>query len=260
MGYLEGQYGYLPFGIAPWMDDFFTWSMGYLSQLGFSQVDALLQWKAKFVVGRLTNPDYCWLQASVYSLQVGTADKIPFKTWAEIYKANYPTGTCTGTKMDGYPEIATGYGANMQPALAVAVDAGAPSAQAAWDKYQTRAPKQDYSSEPQFDVVPKAYAVAVRDPGTPRARRAGRPWILPGSPVSYTLDRASEVFAEMFDTSGRRLLRAALGRQAKGPHGLDWRAVPGAGDLGKTPCIVRVKAQDDFKHGEYVPVTMGERP
>jgi hypothetical protein len=67
--------------------------------------------------------------------------------------------------MTGYPESATGYGANMQPALAVAVDAGIPMAAEAWAKYQTRNPKQDYGASPQFAVVPggPATGMAVRN-------------------------------------------------------------------------------------------------
>lgn len=243
IGYLESDYAYAPFGIAPWQDDFFTWSMGYLGQLGFAQVEPFLKWKARFVVARLTDPGYCWLRAPAYSLQVGTAAKVPYKTLAEIYHANYPDsaggGVCSGVVMDGYPDAATGYGANMQPALAAAVDAGADKAQAAWEKYQTRAPKQDYSSSPQFDVVPSAASASVRPPAREvRLMPGAAPRLLmPGAPVTYVLPWPARVAVEAYGLGGRRLFIADLGLLEAGVHRFAW---PGP-HRGPTPCLIRIR-------------------
>jgi hypothetical protein len=68
--------------------------------------------------------------------------------------------------MDGYPSSATGYGANMQPALAIAVDMGIPKATAAWSQYQSRNPKQDYTAAPQFAVVPVSISGSAIHPGS----------------------------------------------------------------------------------------------
>ena len=58
-------------GIAPWMDDFFTWSVGYLATgLGYEAARPLAQWKAAFPVGRMTAKGYCWIDAAVYALSV----------------------------------------------------------------------------------------------------------------------------------------------------------------------------------------------
>lgn len=221
LGYLEGHYPYSPFGMAPWMDDFFTWSMGYLVQLGFTDAKPMALWKSKFVVGRMTDSVYCWLQAGVYELQMGTADMVPYKSLAEIYRANYPAGTCSGLKMDGYPDQGTGYPANMQPALAMAVDVGAPGAKEAWAKYQTRSPKQDYTMQPQFSVTPdpNPVAAALRAPGrrSPGAR-AAYAWYLPGSSMAYVLPYAGQAFAELYDSSGRKVASIPLGWQAAGRH------------------------------------------
>jgi hypothetical protein len=259
-GHLEGHYPYPPYGMAPWMDDFFTWSMGYLYKLGFTQVLPLAQWKAKFVVGRMTEAGYCWLQAGIYELQVGVDANKPYKTWAELYKANYPNGACTGLKMDGYPDVATGYGANMQPALAAAVDVNAPGAKAAWEKYTTRNPKQDYSSLPEFAVVPDpggASGIGARKPNVAGKGATGAPtWFMPGSKVSYRLDFASDVFVDIYDTSGRKVVSVAAGKQAKGPHTLDpLRDLAGANALGKTPYLLEIRAVDGFRHSEYLKVS-----
>lgn len=159
LGWLDSGYAraYAPNGIAPWQDDFFTWSIGHLADLGFAGALELARWKGRFVVGRMTDPGYCWLKAAAYSLQIGSADKTTLhETFASLYKANFPAATgCTGVAMDGYPEIGTGYPANMQPALAAAVDAGVPGAAEAWARYETRKPRQEYTTSPQFAVVPK---------------------------------------------------------------------------------------------------------
>ncbi len=157
LGWLDagGAVAYSPNGIAPWQDDFFTWATGHLVALGFSDAKHLAEWKSKFVVGRLTDPGYCWLDAPAYNLQIGPADKSSYyATFTNLYQANFPGAACAGTVMTGYPEVATGFGANMQPALAAAVDAGIPKANAAWVQYQARNPKQDYTASPQFAVVP----------------------------------------------------------------------------------------------------------
>ncbi len=157
LGWLDagGSLAYGAYGIAPWQDDFFTWSIGHLAALGFTEARPLALWKGRFVAGRMLDPGYCWLEASAYSLQVGGADgKSPYATFGELFQANFPGEGCSGKAMSGYPEEARGYPANMQPALAAAVDAGVPQAAEAWARYQARDPKQDYSEAPQFAVVP----------------------------------------------------------------------------------------------------------
>jgi hypothetical protein len=43
----------------------------------------------------------------------------------------------------------------MQPALAVAATSGIPNAQAAWNIFIKRSVKPDYSSEPEWAIVPR---------------------------------------------------------------------------------------------------------
>lgn len=226
LGYLEGHYAYEPFGIAPWMDNFFTWSMGYLNGLGFTTVKPLAIWKAKFVVGTIMDPGYCWLEASTYSLQVGTAEKVPYKTFTEMYKANFPTPqVCTGVKMSGYPDEATGYGANMQPALAMAVDVGALSAKEAWVKYETRSPKQDYTSQPQWNVIPGGQitmAIRPKVSAKPVARTFSAKLAMPGSLMVFDVTTLSEVVMEIFNTAGQRLYSISLGLKNPGTYTVDW--------------------------------------
>ena len=179
---------------SPWQDDFFTWSFGYLAELGFSKATPILHWKAKYPVGRMTAPGVCWTGAATYSGKFRDSEKSPvYGSFAEMYSANFggntissddgraishPQGlkfieqgcgsqaqanwmttaagyTWTVGRMMGYADSTMGYPSNMQPALAVAVSAGVESASHAWSLYDKRASKPDYSKGPQWAIVPR---------------------------------------------------------------------------------------------------------
>lgn len=182
-------------GVAPWQDDFFTWSAGHLVELGFSNAQPLLAWKAKFPVGRMTASGYCWIDGAAYSLAVRPSATSPlYGSFGEVYlstmrkKDGTPLVNSTGAKfldqacasqaqadwrtqydrdnkvvrntwlageMDGHSSSTTGYPSNMQPALAVAATSGIQNAQTAWDIFMKRAAKPDYSAAPQWAVVPR---------------------------------------------------------------------------------------------------------
>jgi hypothetical protein len=182
-------------GLAPWQDDFFTWSVGYLSELGFTDATPLLQWKAKFPVGRMTAPGYCWIDGATYALAVRPGSTSPlYSTFADAYLATMknsdgtPLTNSTGAlyldqpcgsqaqadwrtqldidnktargpwaagEMTGYATSTEGFPSNMQPALAAAATSGIPNAQEAWNIFISRPVKPDYSGEPQWDIVPR---------------------------------------------------------------------------------------------------------
>ena len=174
-------------GYAPWQDDFFTWSIGYLSELGFTDAQTFLNWKSKFVIGRMTDPGYCWTLATIYGMAVRDTETSPiYSTFSEAYFASagyykgadntYVTSKVCGSQanadwltanaanipnvgvtnylageMSGYSYADTGYPSNMQPALAVSVT----NASTAWQTFINRANKPSYTAEPQFAVVPR---------------------------------------------------------------------------------------------------------
>jgi hypothetical protein len=177
-------------GVAPWQDDFFTSAIGYLMELGYSDAAPLLAWKARFPVGRMNDPGYCWIHAAPYALNVrATVDGALFETFGEVYQVNFAaltnsTATELGTlscasdemanwltqadedsgtgrspwvagEMTGYADSAEGYPSNLQVALAMAVDSKVEGAEQAWETFMNRAVKPDYSSEPQFAIVPR---------------------------------------------------------------------------------------------------------
>jgi hypothetical protein len=181
-------------GIAPWQDDFFTWSVGHLSELGFTNAKPLLNWKAKFPIARMTGSGYCWIDGAAYTLAIRPSSTSPvFPTIGEVYQATMrandgsPLVNSTGARyldqpcaseamanwrtqydkdrnvnyvwkageMQGYASSALGYPSNMQPALAVAATSEVPNARAAWDLFMRRTVKPNYSTAPQWAVVPR---------------------------------------------------------------------------------------------------------
>ena len=182
-------------GVAPWMDDFFTSAVGHLQELGFTKAKPILDWKARFPVGRIMAPGYCWIDGAVYALMVRSSATSPyFTSFADAYKATMRTGTggvmvnSTGKayldqpcgsqaqadwrtqldrdgrvarnawaagEMTGYAQVPTGYPSNMQPALAYAASTGIPNAAAAWTKFINRSIKPNYGPQPQFAIVPR---------------------------------------------------------------------------------------------------------
>lgn len=177
-------------GISTFQDDFLTWSIGYLAELGFSDAQPLLAWKSKFSVGRMTDPNYCWTLATVFVTAVRPTETSPiYGSLADSYLATFGglvgkdgtklidkacgsqaqadwltqnsgngitgTGTYQAGEMIGYSSSADGFPSNMQIGLAVAATSGIANAQSAWVKFINRVNKPDYSSQPQFAVVPR---------------------------------------------------------------------------------------------------------
>lgn len=179
---------------APWQDDFFTWSFGYLTELGFTKAHPILQWKAKYPVGRMTAPGYCWIEGAPYYLTFRENMTKPiYSTFAELYATNFKNDTIkddndrplfhpNGLKfldqpcgsqaqadwrtaangwtwlkgqMTGYSDSTVGYPANMQPALAVAAASGIPNAAQAWAVFAGRAKKPDYSFGAMWAIIPR---------------------------------------------------------------------------------------------------------
>ncbi|AON55069.1 hypothetical protein Hsc_2787 [Herbaspirillum seropedicae] len=165
-------------GIAPWMDDFFTSSIGYLNDLGYQEALPLLRYKAAFPVARMTHPSYCWIFGAAYSIPVRPDQNAPLYTdlgqayqamLAANYRDNAPALAQTacasdamaqllklrGGEMTGYSSQPAGFPSNLQPALAYSVDSDAPGARQAWERFMWRSVKPDYGLGPQFSVMPR---------------------------------------------------------------------------------------------------------
>ncbi|MES2152621.1 MAG: DUF4214 domain-containing protein [Pseudomonadota bacterium] len=166
-------------GLAPWMDDFFTSAIGHAAELGFTSAKPLLAWKSKFAVGRMTAPGFCWIQATMYTMQVQDTSAGPlYASFGRAYQASVspamlaapcasvemanlllledPNTPMVAGAMVGYPDSSAGYPANLQPALAYATDSKITGSALAWQTFNNRKLKPDYSSSPQFAIVPRA--------------------------------------------------------------------------------------------------------
>ena len=158
-------------GMAPWMDDFFTSAVGHASELGFTKAAPLLTWKSKFPIDRLVGKDTCWIDAAIYAMKVRDSGTSAFYTTiGQAYTASHTAdilamecgsaamATKLGLKlgeMKGYSSSTEGYPSNLQPALAYAAKAGGTAGAAAWTKFMSRSVKPDYTSSPQFAIVPR---------------------------------------------------------------------------------------------------------
>ena len=158
--------------ISPWQDDFFTAAVGRTVELGFDKAKPLLLWKAQFPIKRMTDPDYCWIVATVYEFKVSDQAGGPVYTaMSNAYLGSNPkdmTALACGSsamaanlklkvgEMVGYSDTPGGFPSNMQPALALSFHSGAPGASAAWQRFAARSVKPDYSGAPQFAIIPRA--------------------------------------------------------------------------------------------------------
>ena len=73
---------------ATWMDDFFTWTVGHLANLGFADAQGIFDYKARFPVGRMTDSGYCWILGATYWTRARDAQTgQPFTNWADYKSA-----------------------------------------------------------------------------------------------------------------------------------------------------------------------------
>ena len=158
-------------GMAPWMDDFFTSAIGHTVELGYTRALPLLKWKAKFPIGRMTDKEFCWIKAGMYTLKLRNTSSSPFYTsLGQAYRASNSAefnalacnssamAAALGTKvgeMTGYAYATTGYPSNMQPALAYAVQVSGASGAEAWRVFTGRTVKPDFGDGPQFAIIPR---------------------------------------------------------------------------------------------------------
>jgi hypothetical protein len=119
----------------------------------------------------MTAPGACWIDGSIYSLNVRDSAASPlYTTMAEAYKASHTADfvnlACNSSEMatalnlkvgqmTGYSDSTAGYPSNMQPALAAAADALGTAGKSAWALFMSRSVKPDYRTAPQFAIVPR---------------------------------------------------------------------------------------------------------
>lgn len=136
--------------LAPWMHHFWVATYGYLSDLeplsSMTNLNAVRDHLYKIPVGML-GPNgtdyYCFNDASQYEMKVSatqTSDPADYyDSWGTVYEetTGSPNTSCANIldgSDSGVPTIATGYWANLLPAIAYAVEDGATGASDAWTR------------------------------------------------------------------------------------------------------------------------------
>jgi len=156
--------------MAPWQQDFFTWSVGNAYAMGFSSAKNFLMFLSKYQTGRLTDPNYCWIEAAAYTNNIRASSTSPYYTnFHDIYMSSVDPAVsslpCASPQMaaqlklkvgemTGYSSATAGFPSNMQPSVALLVDAGAPNAAEAWTQFNANSVKPDYNQSPVWDIVP----------------------------------------------------------------------------------------------------------
>ena len=175
--------------LNPRGNDYYTFSLNSLVEMGFETFKPILEWQARYPVVRMDNGEnFCWIYAALELQSDDTGAMYP--TMSEVYQKNRDAGIIDdgnyecGTQaladylkekgkiskglegeMIGYGDSVYGTIANMQPALAAAVDARVVGAEEAWIRYNSRAVKPDYigNAAPNFDIVPRKMTFAKTD-------------------------------------------------------------------------------------------------
>ena len=172
LGYLysyeivDNSYGaYGPGSAAPWQQHFWVQTYGHLSDLEpfsdmttFNSVRNYLDKSIVGILGPAGTDNYCYTEAARYTIKVspGSADSTTwYDSWGEVFRVT--TGqsntSCGNTLSGGTDYASTGYWGNLMPAIAYAVDHGAPGAAAAWNR-MTSATNWSVVENSGFDDVP----------------------------------------------------------------------------------------------------------
>jgi hypothetical protein len=168
--------------VATWQQDFVTAAVGYMLDLeprisaaGADKLAALFRWKAASIVGRHGRTgvptEYPYTQAATYTIAIAPSDTPDFMggtgpwypDWGAVYTATKGNGAkndVISTDLSGgsFPE-ATSYWGNSAPALAYAVEHGAPGAKEAYARLTSASNwkllETDFDNAPEWAIMPR---------------------------------------------------------------------------------------------------------
>lgn len=160
-------------GIAPWMNDFFTLSVGRMVELGETGFQTIANFNAKNITGRLTSgADFCWRGVAPYILNVRDTSTGPkFTTWAACFAKTYPSAvglSCSSSAMstalgttdgsaNGNPGDAASYYAFAKAATGYTCSQSThPGAADAWLVISSGVLQPDFSNNPHWGFVPRS--------------------------------------------------------------------------------------------------------
>jgi hypothetical protein len=171
----NGTYG--TGAVAPWQQNFWVQTFGYLSDLeplsDMTSLNGARDFLYKSIVGILGpvgTSNYCYAQASVYTLTIASSNSGDptswYDSWGQVYQsttgaANTSCGTSLQGSSGGDPATAsTGYWGNLLPAIAYAVDDGAPNASMSWSRLinagnWSTLEQSGFDDTPMWGIVPR---------------------------------------------------------------------------------------------------------
>ena len=187
-GELNSYGAFVPYGnyaagaLSMWQDDFLTWSVANLVELGFSNAKPFADWKAKFPVQRLGegysgNP-WCWTLATTYLLNGVYSGGVFTDSMTTLWNSNhssYKNLECASSgfqsaaglkvgEMDGYAHVPDGRPSIIGAAISAASTLGISGADAAWSSYYARGVKPNYRAYPNWALVPRSGVSTVSPP------------------------------------------------------------------------------------------------
>jgi hypothetical protein len=178
--------GYGQGSVAPWQQAFWVQTYGYLSDIEpFSDTITLtdlrnfLYKSAVGILGPAGSDNYCYTKASEYTITISdTSNGDPttwYRSWGDVFYGTFgvQNSSCGNTLEGGSggdPAVAsTGYWGNLMPAIAYAVDHGAPGASASWSRLTTAAnwstiQNSGFNNIPIWGIVPRAQSPSNLQP------------------------------------------------------------------------------------------------
>lgn len=157
-------------------DDFYTWAIGNLVDLGFAPALPILEYKSRFPLGRMGGTGgnangYCFQAAPAYTHEMGPDKTSLYASWAEVYAHNNSgcaqacqtkeLAACLGADASDPFSIRSGQNATayyyneMQPALAISVQYGFGTLADHWRLFTAAKVRPDYAQNPKFGVIPR---------------------------------------------------------------------------------------------------------
>jgi hypothetical protein len=176
------QPAYDPGHTATWQQNFAVQTLGFLSDAeplaDLTALNLVRDYYYRWPVGLLGGDgaaNYCYTQAGAYTIKIasgvlsdGTNLSPCFTSWGAVYQNTFggANGSC-GTVLQGTSgadpaSAAEGYYGNLMPAIAYAVDHGAPGAAAAWARFSgasnwSSVENSGFGDTPIWGVVPHGF-------------------------------------------------------------------------------------------------------
>ena len=164
-------------------DNFMSWSIQYVVDLGYSNAIPFRDYKLKMPIGLmgLASNEFCFQFAPQYNWILGPANSTFYSTFKEVYDATVPGASahvCGSPDMASYLTLTKGqtylrnemiggqsavdyYFANTQIALAAAADSGLPGGTDGWTRSQWSGIHPDYRDAPTYALIPRGTSTST---------------------------------------------------------------------------------------------------